>query len=404
MASHKWQFTTRFRRHAYGWNASNTAIQRIKEAVSEIKQIARKEPLLAAEGAVTFIEKLTPAIEQVDSSSGSLGSAVRKAIDTLVPVIAKLDAEAVQRQQWLERLWQAMLDDEISYIEVLGDYWGELCVSSELASQWADRFMPLLEQNWRSRGDGYFQGTSVCLASLFKASRHEELLNLLAKDPYPSWHTRQWGIRALVGLGRKAEAIQYAENVQSLNQPGSLIAQACEEILLSSGMHEEAYRRYAREANQSATHLATFKAIVKKYPAIAPETILRDLIASTPGSEGKWFAAAKEAGLFELAAELVRNSPTDPRTLMRAARGFVDTKPDFAMACGLAALHWMAQGYGYELTASDLLDTYKLAVQAAVNTSTPLPALHEQIEQKLTGKTAGVKWIRELLDRHRVRN
>ena len=85
-SAHKWQFAPRFRRHAFGWR-SDTPIQRIKEALSEIKQVARKEPLLAAEGAVTLLEKLSPALAQVDSSSGALGSAVNKAIDTLVPLI-----------------------------------------------------------------------------------------------------------------------------------------------------------------------------------------------------------------------------------------------------------------------------------------------------------------------------
>ncbi len=118
--AHKWQFASRFRRHAFGWR-SDTPIQRIKEALAEIKQVARKEPVLAAEGAVTLLEKLSPALEQVDSSSGALGSAVNKAIETLVPIIVKADVEPKQRQRWLDRLWQALQDDEMPYIELLGD-------------------------------------------------------------------------------------------------------------------------------------------------------------------------------------------------------------------------------------------------------------------------------------------
>jgi len=122
MTTHKWQFVARFRRHAFGWR-SDTPIQRIKEAVSEIKQVARKEPVVAAEGAVTLLEKLSPALEQVDSSSGALGTAVNRAIDTLVPIIAKPDVDQRVRQRWLERLWDAVQNDEIPYIELLGDYW-----------------------------------------------------------------------------------------------------------------------------------------------------------------------------------------------------------------------------------------------------------------------------------------
>jgi hypothetical protein len=47
---HKWQFAPRFRRQAFGWR-SDTPIQRIKEAVSEIKLVARKDMALAAAGA-----------------------------------------------------------------------------------------------------------------------------------------------------------------------------------------------------------------------------------------------------------------------------------------------------------------------------------------------------------------
>lgn len=83
MSPHKWQFAPRFRRHAFGWR-SDTPILRIKEAVPEIKLVARKDPALAAEGAVIFLEKLSPAIEQVDSSSGLIGTAVNRAIDTMV--------------------------------------------------------------------------------------------------------------------------------------------------------------------------------------------------------------------------------------------------------------------------------------------------------------------------------
>lgn len=106
MTTHKWQFTSRFRRHAFGWRP-DTPIQRIKEALAEIKAVARKDPVLGAEGAVTLLEKLSPALEQVDSSSGALGTAVNRAIDTLVPIIAKPDVDRRVRQRWLERLWQA---------------------------------------------------------------------------------------------------------------------------------------------------------------------------------------------------------------------------------------------------------------------------------------------------------
>ena len=364
-SAHKWQFAPRFRRHAFGWR-SDTPIQRIKEALSEIKQVARKEPLLAAEGAVTLLEKLSPALAQVDSSSGALGSAVNKAIDTLVPLIVKADVEPKLRQRWLNRLWQALQDDEIPYLDLLGDYWGELCVTPELAAHWANEFMPVVESIWSlaAPGHGYFKGTSACLASLYAAGRFDELLALIDRAPFKWWHNRRWGVKALAAMGKKAEAIRYAEDSRGLNDPGWQIAEACEAVLLSSGLAEEAYRRYAIAANQGTTNLATFRAITKKYPHVPPEQVLQDLIAGTPGAEGKWFAAAKEAGMFELAAELAHTSPTDPRTLTRAARDFATEQPQFALNAALSALRWIARGHGYEITGADILDAAHALQQA----------------------------------------
>ena len=70
------------------------------------------------------------------------------------------------------------------------------------------------------------------------------------------------------------------------NAPTSEIGRACEEILISSEMVDEAYIRYALEANQGTTNLTTFRAIAKKYPNKPAETILRDLIARY-GEPGK---------------------------------------------------------------------------------------------------------------------
>ena len=373
---HKWQFASRFRRHAFGWR-SDTPIQRIKEALAEIKPLARKEPVLAAEGAVALLEKLSPALEQVDSSSGALGSAVNKAIETLVPLIAKADVEPKQRQRWLERLWKALQDDEIPYIELLGDHWGDLCVTPELASRWADEFIPVVESVWspNAPGYGYFKGTSACLSALFAAGRYDDLLALIDKARFKWWHNRRWGVQALAAMGKKAEAIRYAEDSRGLNDPGWQIAQACEAILLSSGLADEAYRRYAIEANQGSTNLATFRAITKKYSQVAPEQILRDLIASTPGTEGKWFAAAKDAGLFALAVELANASPTDPRTLTRAARDFATDQPQFAMNAALSALRWIARGHGYEITGADILETTQALQQASTQAGMDQQAL-----------------------------
>lgn len=62
------------------------------------------------------------------------------------------------------------------------------------------------------------------------------MIALLDKAPFSLWHYREWGVRALAVMGRKAEAIRYAEASRSLNDNPIAIARACKEILLSSGL------------------------------------------------------------------------------------------------------------------------------------------------------------------------
>lgn len=251
----------------------------------------------------------------------------------------------------------------------MGDCWGELCASRDRASAWADRLIGTVEAAWspNRRPGGYFHGTIACLSALFHAGRHEELLALLDKAPNSLWQYREWGVRALAAMGRKAEAIRYAETSRGLNDSPIAMARACEEILLSSGLAEEAYARYAIAANQGTTFLATFRAIAKKYPTQAPAQILDDLVASTPGQEGKLFAAAKDAGLYDEAIALAQRTPCDPRTLTRAARDFAAKEPRFAVEAGFAALRWIAAGYGYEIRGADVLAACSSTLDTAKN-------------------------------------
>ncbi len=125
-SGHVWAFKARFRRNAFGWK-SQPAIARIKQAVSEIKKVARRDPVLAAEGAVLFLERVSPALTNIDGSSGSIGTAVNRAIDALVPVIATAQVDSPTRAEWLQRLRQAHSDDaNSSYLFKLDDCWQEL--------------------------------------------------------------------------------------------------------------------------------------------------------------------------------------------------------------------------------------------------------------------------------------
>ncbi len=396
---HKWTFRPRFRRHAFGWR-SQPAIKRIKEAVSEIKKAARKDPVLGSEGAVLFLEKVSPAIEQVDSSSGSIGTAVNNAIDALVLIIAASPADGALRDKCLERLWRAVEEDAIPYLELLPEHWGELCATQERASYWADEFIDTVRLSWNPNPElgGYFKGTSACLSALLKSGRNEEILKLLDLAPNRFWHYRKWGVGALAAMGRKAEALQYAEDSRGPYENSVSIALTCEEILLSSGMAEEAYKRYAIESNQKTTYLATFRAIAGKYPHKEPADILRDLVAGTPGDEGKWFAAAKSVGLYDEAIELANRSPCDPKTLTRAARDMEAKEPRFAVETGMAALRWLVKGYGYEIIGKDVWAAYIHTMNAAENAGSK-PETLDRVRSLVAGDVHGDRFVNKILGR-----
>jgi len=395
--SKKWEFKARFRRHAFGWR-SQPAIKRVKEAVSEIRKVARKDKLVAAEGAIAFLERLSPALERVDSSSGAIGTAVNNAIAALVPIIANAPADAKTRDAWLERLYDAYQDDEIPYIELLGEHWGELCASKEVASSWADQLIGTCKMAWSPDPSlrGFFAGTTNCLSALLAAERYEEVLGLLELAPYNTWHYRRYGVKALAAMGRKAEAVRYAEQGRGLNDSPVAIARACEEVLLASGMIDEAYLNYGLQGNQAGTYLAWFRAVQKKYPHKRPAEILDDLVRETPGDEGKWFAAAKSAELFEEAVALANRSPCSPQTLTRAARDFSEKNPDFALEAGLAALRWLVQGFGYEITGLDVLDAFSYTMKAAEKAGRDEETLHK-IRVLVAAETYGERFVTKIL-------
>lgn len=364
--TYKWIFLSRFRTGAYGWKASRLACQRLREAVSEIRKVAKKNPALGAEGAVRLIEKIWPALEHVDSSSGALGSAVNKALHALIPIIISAPADGKQRDKWLDRLWQAMVDDGVDYLSPVGDHWGEICGSREVAGRWADDLVPTLRSCWTDPNPGaYFHGATACLSCLLVAGRYQALLELLALNRYSMWHYRRYGVEALLAQGREAEAVQYAEASRGLNQPDSVIDQACAEILISSGLYEEAYRRYGLSAAVGNSYIARFRAVAKRYPMKDKAQILADLIATTPGEEGKWFATAKELELYDLALELANRSPCDPKTLTKAARDYLDSVPEFALGSAMTALRWLSEGWGYKVTSADVVEAYDRAMDAA---------------------------------------
>ncbi len=364
-----WNFPAHFRQGQYNWRGSSLAAKRLGAAVKEIQARARVDPETAAEGSVRLLERLVPAIEHIDSSSGQIGRAVHEAVEELAGVLEAADVSDRKREAWLERLWQAYEDDGYAYLESIGALWGRFCASPEVASRWADELMPLVRRvNAERRAGNYVHSnaTAACLSALLAAGRHADLLALIDELYKPMWHDLRYGVEALSAMGDLEAALRMAEaSRSSAGYYEDAIDAACEAILLEQGRTEEAYRRFGLRGHRRNTNLATFRAVAAAYPTIPPSKVLADLIADSPGEEGRWFAAAKASGELGLALRLAETSPVDVRTLVRAARDAREREPRFALGCALAALRWMCAGQFYEITGSDVQDAVSHALNAA---------------------------------------
>ena len=69
--------------------------------------------------------------------------------------------------------------------------------------------------------------------------------------------------------------------------------------------------------------------------------------------------------------ELACASPCEPKTLTRAAKDNIERAPVFAGEVALAALHWICQGKGYELSSIDVQLAYRLAIDAGSLSGSP---------------------------------
>lgn len=394
-----WAFRARFRSGTFGWNGSRLAIERIGEALTEIRAVARHDPAGAAEGAVLFLEKLSPALGNVDSSSGALGNAAHAAVQGLVVLIGAALVGRAERRRWLNRLYEAIQADDPPYIESLGDHWGMLCATEDLASEWADQLLPPLRDALSSRTRGayaYFPGTTLCYSALFKAGRHDELLQVLGMEPHPIFPYAIWGARVLAHRGKVDDAIEYLRDHSGKSTSEQAIARFAEELLLKADRRSEAFDRFALLANQGNSNLSTFRALAKKYPEIEAAKLLDRLVESTPAEPGKWFATAKTLKMFDRARQLAWASPCDPRTLVRAARDHRVAHPEFAMQCAMAALHWMSMGHGYELTGMDVVEAHQLATDVA-GASLQAEQVKVSIEQSLDPGRPMAIWMRRAL-------
>ena len=364
----KWQFKARMRARSYNWRGTALATARLKAAVSEIKKVAKTDPVAAGDGVVSLMERIWPAFQDIDTSSGALGTAVSRTLDELIPILIAAPADHAITRTWLERLFEAVQNDGVQYLAPVEDRWGEIARYPDLINDYADRLLWMVRRAWANHnGFEYVTGTAICLSCLLEAGRYAELQELLATSRSKFWSWHRFGAEALVRQGLWEAAIAFAESVRdTANSPyeDRSIDRFCEDLLIRHGRSNEAYRRYGLVAAGGTTNLATFRALTKRYPDRDRRQTLIDLV-KTRGDKGKWFAAAKDAGFLDIALECAELSGVDPSTLVRAARDFCDKEPRFAAVVGLLAIRHLLAGGGYDPQVSEAADAATHLLAAA---------------------------------------
>jgi hypothetical protein len=362
----RWAFKSRFRANAYGWHGSAQAGKRLKEAVSEIKAVAKSDRVLAGEGIVSLIERLWPALQDIDTSSGALGGVINHTLHELIPILIAAPADVATRSAWLERLFQAVMDDGVQYLAPVEDRWGEIAVYPELMEQYTERLRGVIQRVWvEEPAGGHVIGTRICLSCLLETGRYDDLIELLACARVRWWHWHRFGAEALARRGMCDAAIAYAEGCRGPHgNDDQRIDRFCEDLLIQSGRTEEAYRRYGLTTVTGPTYLSIYRETIKRYPDRDRRQVLLDLIEAR-GQRGKWFAAAKDAGFLDIALLCARDFTVEPAILVRAARVLAAKEPKFATEIGLLALQRLLDGGGYDPGVSLILDAFGHLMGAA---------------------------------------
>lgn len=167
-------------------------------------------------------------------------------------------------------------------------------------------------------------------------------------------------------------------------------------MLLDLGREEEAYQSYGLTLQRATNYKLTFQAICRRYPKRKPENVLRDLLGSSSGSEGQWFAAAVDLKLFDLALECARLGPCNPSTMQRATVKLPATE---AHELAMLTVRAYLRGWAYEVTYLEFSKAVEdvLARARALGTeTTSLGVLEEWAGADSTLRI----WLKEILARH----
>ena len=141
-ATHKWAFKPGMRAGAYSWKSSAKAIERLKSVGSEIRAVARADPVTAAEGVIALAQRIWPAFEHIDTSSGALGTAVRSTLEELLPILINAPADVKTRAKWLEQIREAIEEDGVDYLAPIAHCFGQIAAFPALMNLHTDRCAP----------------------------------------------------------------------------------------------------------------------------------------------------------------------------------------------------------------------------------------------------------------------
>ncbi len=332
---------------------------------------APRPPVAAGEGAIVLMARLWPAFQDIDTSSGALGSAVNTALAEIVPILIAAPATPKVRAGWLERLYDAVQEDGVQYLYPVEQRWGEIAVYPELMNAYADLLLPLLRRAWctgPADHDVHITGHTICLSCLLEAGDYEELLDLLTNARNRFWSDQRFGAEALTRQGHYDAALAFADScgrasIQSYDH--RQIDRFCEGVLLEAGREEEAYRKYGPHVGAGATNVAIYRDTLRRYPRREPRRVLLDLIEAR-GAKGKWFAAAKSAGLLDIALDCAGSTDAEPATLVRAARDFAGKNAEFSTQVALLALSGLLNGAGYDPDPANVHAAYDNLMAGAV--------------------------------------
>lgn len=91
---------------------------------------------------------------------------------------------------------------------------------------------------------------------------------------------------------------------------------------------------------------------------------------------------------LQLAIELANRSSADLRTLLRAARDSA-ASPKFALVLGMTALRGIANGWGYDITGTDVSEAYSAVMAAACATGVDETVAKADVRALITASRAG---------------